>query len=114
MYVRRFFSTLKSNGPIKYIPLYVCIYFSLTKTLKFMYVCMWIVFVCFLRILYVCALDELPMLYSGAAWNEFNNYQYQTFESQLMNYICSPSTGACYFFLFLVRLQTRALILLHT
>ena len=37
--VRRFFSTLKSNGPIKYIPLYVCIYFSLTKTLKFMYVC---------------------------------------------------------------------------
>ena len=36
--VRRFFSTLKSNGPIMYIPLYVCIYFSLTKTLKFMYV----------------------------------------------------------------------------
>ncbi len=36
--VRRYFSTLKSNGPIKYIPLYVCIYFSLTKTLKFMYV----------------------------------------------------------------------------
>ena len=31
-------STLKSNGPIMYIPLYVCIYFSLTKTLKFMYV----------------------------------------------------------------------------
>lgn len=55
------------------------------------------------------------MLYSGAAWNEFNNYQYQTFESQLMNYICSPSTGAFYFFLFLVRLQTRAvMILLHT
>ncbi len=36
------FSTLKSNGPIKYIPLYVCIYFSLTKTLKFMYVCMYV------------------------------------------------------------------------
>ena len=30
--------TLKSNGPIMYIPLYVCIYFSLTKTLKFMFV----------------------------------------------------------------------------
>ena len=39
---------------------------------------------------------------SGAAWNEFNNYQYQTFASQLMNSICSPSSGACYFFLFLV------------
>ena len=34
--VRRFFRTLKSNGPIMYIPLYVRIYFSLTKTLKFM------------------------------------------------------------------------------
>ena len=45
--VRRFFSTLKSNGPIMYIPLYVCTYFSLTKTLKFMYVCMKIRF-------YVC------------------------------------------------------------
>ena len=39
--VRRFFRTLKSNGPIMYIPLYVRIYFSLTKTLKFMYVCMY-------------------------------------------------------------------------
>eukprot|EP01036_Dinobryon_divergens_P022964 gene22964-31270_t len=44
---------------------------------------------------------------SGAAWNEFNNYQYETFASQLMNYICSPSTGACYFFLFLY-MQPRA------
>ena len=49
--------------------------------------------------------------YSGAAWNEFNNYQYKTFPSQLMNYICSPSTGACYFFLFLVCLLVSVLVL---
>eukprot|EP01035_Chromulina_nebulosa_P035252 gene35252-47380_t len=53
---------------------------------------------------YVIQADDTA---NGATWNEFNNYQYQTFASQLMNSICSPSSGACYFFLFLY-MQPRA------
>ena len=41
---------------------------------------------------------------SGAAWNEFDSYRYSTFPSAIMAGICSPSTGACYFVVFLVRL----------
>ena len=51
---------------------------------------------------------------SGATWNEFNNYQYQTFASQLMNSICSPSSGACYFFLFLVRILPYFSLTIYT
>jgi hypothetical protein len=41
---------------------------------------------------------------SGAAWNEFDNYRYSTYGSALLANICSPSTGACYFIVFLVRM----------
>jgi hypothetical protein len=41
---------------------------------------------------------------SGAAWNEFDNYRYSTYPSALLANICSPSTGACYFVVFLVRM----------
>jgi len=38
---------------------------------------------------------------SGSAWNEFDGYKYSSFTSQLLASICSPSTGAFYFLLFL-------------
>jgi hypothetical protein len=41
---------------------------------------------------------------SGAAWNEFDGYKYDSFASFVMASVCSPSTGACYFAVFLVRI----------
>lgn len=39
----------------------------------------------------------------GAIWDEYDNYRYSSFASRIMAAICGPSTGACYFFVFLVR-----------
>ena len=82
-----------------YICMYVCMYVCMRDINNMLVVCM-----CIFLLLLALGLNNA--LYSGAAWNEFNNYQYETFASQLMNYICSPSTGACYFFLFLVWCNT--------
>lgn len=38
----------------------------------------------------------------GAAWDEFDNYRYSNFYSSLLRSICSPSTGLCYFIVFLI------------
>ncbi len=46
---------------------------------------------------------------SGAAWNEFQGYQYSTFPSFIMASVCSPSTGACYFAVFLVSIECLVL-----
>mmetsp|Transcript_27904 Transcript_27904/g.39639 ORF Transcript_27904/g.39639 Transcript_27904/m.39639 type:complete len:180 (+) Transcript_27904:1-540(+) len=53
------------------------------------------------------------VLRSGAAWSELNNYQYQSFASELLYSICSPSTGACYFFLFLY-MQPKAWLIFRS
>ena len=64
--------------------------------------CVGISFGTLLFISYSLRIYYVRTIYSGASWNEFNNYQYQTFASQLLNSIASPSSGALYFFLFLV------------
>jgi hypothetical protein len=45
------------------------------------------------------------ILRSGAAWNEFDDYRYDSFASNMMAAVCSPSTGIAYFVIFLVSLN---------
>lgn len=41
---------------------------------------------------------------SGAAWNEFDYYHFDTYESNIMAAVCSPMSGILNFIIFLVPL----------
>ncbi len=52
------------------------------------------------------------ILRSGAAWNEFDDYRYDSFASNMMAAVCSPSTGIAYFVIFLVSFSVCVCILM--